>query len=135
MTVQDVTDADFERPSYNAPENQLLLNRLLMEWFFNHYEPDPAKRSNPDISPIRHDDLSSLPPAFVYLAECDPLHDEGREYAERLRAAGNEVELEVADGQMHAFFQMANILPGYAAGLDLVAKKIAEFVATKGDRS
>ncbi len=131
VLVYPATDCDFERPSYNAPENQLLLDKQLMEWFFNHYEPDVEKRKTPDISPIRHENLADLPPAFVYLAEHDPLFDEGKEYAEKLREAGNEVEMETAAGQMHAFFQMANILPGYAAGMDLVAQKIDQFLTTK----
>ena len=131
VLVYPVTDCDFERPSYNAPENQLLLDRLLMEWFWGHYAPDPKDREHPDASPIRHESLADLPPAFVYLAECDPLHDEGKEYAEKLREAGVEVECEVAEGQMHAFFQMANILPGYATGIDLVSNKIDEFLSKK----
>lgn len=132
VLVYPVTDCDTERPSYNAEQNQLLLDKPTMEWFFNHYEPDPEKRKHPDLSPIRHENLADLPPAFVYIAECDPLHDEGREYAEKLKAAGNNVELEVADGQMHAFFQMANVLPGYQVGLDLVAEKIDQFISKAG---
>ena len=131
VLVYPVTDCDMERPSYNAEENQLIVDRPLMEWFFGHYEPDAEKRKNPDISPIRRDSLESLPPAFIYLAEHDPLHDEGKEYAEKLTASGNEVECEMAEGQLHGFFQMANILPGYAAGLEKVASKIDEFL-TKG---
>lgn len=131
VLVYPVTDCDMERPSYNAEENQLIVDRPLMEWFFGHYEPDAEKRKNPDISPIRRESLESLPPAFIYLAEHDPLHDEGKEYAEKLTAAGNEVKCEMAEGQLHGFFQMANILPGYTAGLEKVASKIDEFL-TKG---
>ncbi|WP_134322706.1 alpha/beta hydrolase [Cumulibacter soli] len=132
VLVYPVTDCDMERGSYNAEQNQLILAKPTMEWFFDHYEPDVEKRKHPDLSPIRHENLADLPPAFVLLAECDPLHDEGREYAEKLQAAGNEVALEVADGQMHAFFQMANVLPGYEAGMNRVVEKIDEFVSKAG---
>ncbi|GAA4283772.1 hypothetical protein GCM10022261_13030 [Brevibacterium daeguense] len=135
VLVYPVTDCDFSRPSYNAPENQLLLSRPTMEWFWNHYAPAAEDRTHPDASPLRHDDLSGLPPAFVYLAEHDPLHDEGREYAERLAQAGTEVELLVAEGQMHAFFQMINVLPGCRTGLDLIADRINALTSADSSES
>ncbi|MGM0571360.1 alpha/beta hydrolase [Marinobacter sp.] len=123
VLVYPVTDCDFDRPSYVAPENQLLLNRETMIWFWDHYLP-AGDRTHPDASPLRAKDLSGLPPALVYLAECDPLHDEGAEYASSLKEAGVEVEVSVAEGQMHAFFQMANILPGFDVGVDYVSERI-----------
>ncbi|GAA2087049.1 alpha/beta hydrolase [Brevibacterium salitolerans] len=124
ILVYPVTDCDFSRPSYNAPENQLLLSRPTMEWFWHHYLPDPQARTQPDASPLRHPDLRGLPPAYVLLAEHDPLFDEGLDYARALEAAGVPVECETAEGQMHIFFQMANLLPGYAEGLEKVAARI-----------
>ncbi|MEO6957334.1 MAG: alpha/beta hydrolase [Antricoccus sp.] len=124
VLVYPVTDCDLERPSYVAAENQLLLGRETMIWFWDHYLPDVEARKHPDVSPIRADDLSGLPPALVYLAECDPLHDEGAAYAEALKAAGVPVEVSTAEGQMHAFFQMANILPGFDMGVTHVTERI-----------
>lgn len=69
--------------------------------------------------------------ALVYVAECDPLHDEGVAYAQALREAGVPVALEEAAGQMHAFFQMVGILPGFEDGLRLVAEHINKFVAER----
>lgn len=135
ILVYPVTDCDLDRPSYHDPENQLLLSRATMEWFWGHYAPDPQAREHPDASPLRHPDLTGLPPAFVYLAEHDPLHDEGREYADRLAAAGVDVTMEVAAGQMHTFFQMANLLPGYARGIDRVVQRIAERVTVHSPAS
>jgi acetyl esterase len=134
ILVYPVTDCDFSRPSYNAPENQLLLSRPTMEWFWHHYLPDPQARTQPDASPLRHPDLRGLPPAYVLLAEHDPLFDEGLDYARALEAAGVPVECETAEGQMHIFFQMANLLPGYAEGLEKVAARIRT-VADTGSTS
>ncbi|MGP3776067.1 alpha/beta hydrolase [Streptomyces sp. SDT5-1] len=131
VLVYPVTDCDFDRPSYVDPRNQLLLSRDTMMWFWDHYLPDKAARTHPDASPLRAESLAGLPPAFVYVAEYDPLHDEGVAYAEALREAGVPVELEEAAGQMHAFFQMAGILPGFEDGLRLVAEHINQFVAGK----
>jgi acetyl esterase len=119
-----VADADFERPSYNAPENQLLLDRRGMEWFWDNYLPDPASRMDPDASPVRDPDLAGVPPTVILTAEHDPLRDEGEELAERLADAGVEVELRRFDGQMHGFLTMVNILPGSAEGLGFIADRI-----------
>lgn len=123
VLVYPVTDCDFDRASYVAPENQLLLSRDTMIWFWNHYLPT-GDRTNPDASPLRAKDLSGLPPALIYLAEYDPLRDEGDEYGTALKNAGVEVEVSVAEGQMHAFFQMANILPGFNVGVEYVSERI-----------
>ncbi|MFI5664665.1 alpha/beta hydrolase [Streptomyces sp. NPDC051684] len=129
--VYPVTDCDLDRPSYLAPQNQLLLARDTMVWFWDHYLPDERARAHPDASPLRADSLAGLPPALVYVAECDPLHDEGVAYAQALRDAGVPVALEEAAGQMHAFFQMVGILPGFDDGLSLVAEHINTFVAER----
>ncbi|KAA9166489.1 alpha/beta hydrolase [Amycolatopsis acidicola] len=130
--VYPVTDCDTERRSYVAPENQLLLGRETMLWFWNHYLPDTQARAHPDASPLRAADHTGLPPALVYVAEYDPLHDEGVAYAKALEAAGVPVALERAEGQMHAYFQMVNILPGASEGVRLVAGHIGRFVAGYG---
>ncbi|MBB3051573.1 acetyl esterase [Prauserella isguenensis] len=131
VLVYPVTDCDVDVPSYVDPENQLLLNRETMRWFWDHYLPDEAARTNPDASPLRAADHGGLPPALVYVARYDPLHDEGVAYARALAAAGVPVALEEAPDQMHAFFQMADILPGYEEGIGLVSHHINEFVAQR----
>jgi acetyl esterase len=128
VLVYPVTDCDLDRPSYLDPENDLLIDREAMRWFWDHYLPDAEARTCPDASPLRAGSLAGLPPALVYTAEYDPLHDEGAAYAEALAAAGVEVTHEEATGQMHGFFQMANIFPGYDDGIALVARHITTFI-------
>ncbi|WP_431040530.1 alpha/beta hydrolase fold domain-containing protein [Streptomyces sp. P1-3] len=45
------------------------------------------------LSPLHADDLSGLPPALVVVLTHDPVADNGRRHAERLRAAGTPVRL------------------------------------------
>ena len=127
VLIYPVTDANFDRPSYLDPENQLLLTRDSMIWFFDHYIPDPARRTEPDASPLYTEDLSGLPPAVVLTAEHDPLRDEGEEYAQRLEDAGVEVNLQRHKGQMHAFFALL-MLPGSERGMQHVVRAIRALV-------
>ena len=127
VLIYPVTDANFDRPSYLDPENQLMLTRDSMIWFFDHYIPDTAQRTEPEASPLYAEDLSGLPPAVVLTAEHDPLRDEGEEYAQRLEDAGVEVELQRHLGQMHAFFALL-MLPGSERGMQQVVKAIRRLV-------
>jgi acetyl esterase len=123
ILIYPVTDADFDRPSYKAPENQTLLTKEAMIWFWDHYLPDAARRTEPDASPLHASDLSGLPPAVVITAEHDVLCDEGEAYAERLKEAGVTVDHQRYAGQMHAFFTLL-MLPGSEQGFQQVVKAI-----------
>ncbi len=123
LLIYPVTDADFVRASYTDPENQLLLSRDGMLWFWDHYCPDASRRTEPDASPLHAENLSGLPPAVVMTAEHDPLRDEGEAYAKRLEEAGVPVDFKRYPGQMHAFFTLL-MLPGSELGMQQVSKAV-----------
>ncbi len=131
ILIYPVTDADFDRPSYVAPENALLLTREAMRWFWDHYVPDVERRAEPDASPLRAEDLSGLPPAVVLTAEHDVLRDEGEAYAARLEAAGVPVDFQRHQGQMHGFFTLL-MLPGSERGFQQVVKAVRAVVVKQG---
>lgn len=62
---------------------------------------------SPDVDPLavpaRHDDLTGVAPAWLGVGTLDLFHDEDLAYAERLRAAGIDAEVEVVDGAFHGF--------------------------------
>ncbi|KJE90534.1 esterase/lipase [Capsaspora owczarzaki ATCC 30864] len=63
-----------------------------------------ADRNAPSDSPSSvQAKLHSLPPAFVLVAEYDPLRDEGLDYARQLALAGSAVTLVDAEGLSHSF--------------------------------
>lgn len=102
--VYPVTNYDFSTASYRDNAEGYLLERDSMEWFWGHYLRSEADGASTKASPLRHTNLAGLPPAIVLTAEFDPLRDEGEAYAERMRAAGVEVEARRYDGQIHGFF-------------------------------
>lgn len=124
VLVYPVTDASTDNESYRNRENQLMLTRETMIYFWEQYAPDPTTRGSSEASPARAGDLAGLPPAVVLLAEHDVLHQEGLEYAEALHAAGVDVDVDVVPGQMHGFFHFVGVLPGSATGLDQLAERI-----------
>jgi acetyl esterase len=112
VLVYPVTDCDLDTPSYrlHGSGTETFLTTEDMAWFFDQYVPDVAARTNPEISPLRADDHSGLPPAIVITAEYDPLRDEGLSYVEALRAAGVPVSHHHYDDVVHAFFTLVNLL-------------------------
>ena len=128
--IYPVTDADFDTASYTAAENQLMLSREGMVWFWDHYLPEAARRSEADASPLRAKDLSGLPPAIVLTAEYDVLRDEGEAYAERLAAAGVPVERVRVPGQMHGFFTLL-MVPGHEDAIEQIAAALDAHLPTQ----
>ena len=121
--IYPVTDADFDRPSYLDPENELLLTRDAMIWSWDHYLPESSRRTEPDASPLHTENLQELPPAVILTAEHDVLRDEGEAYAARLQEANVPTDLQRYVGQMHGFFTLL-MLPGSELGFQQVVKAV-----------
>ena len=124
VLIYPVTDCDLDNETYRDPENQALLTRESMIWFWDHYAPDPASRRHPDASPLLAESLAGLPPAIVLTAEHDPLRQDGEAYADRLAEAGVPVVHRRFTGQMHGFFTMLNILPASAEAIAYIAIRL-----------
>jgi acetyl esterase len=123
VLVYPVTDYNPDTASYLDPENQLLLDRAGMLWFWSHYIADPALRLDPEASPLRAP-LAGVAPAIVLTAEHDVLRDEGEAYAEALLAAGVPVSQRRFAGQMHGFFSMIGVVSGHEEGVRFVAEEL-----------
>ncbi|MEZ5382480.1 MAG: alpha/beta hydrolase [Microthrixaceae bacterium] len=57
--------------------------------------------------PARRTDLSGLAPAWIGVGTLDLFHDECLAYADRLREAGVDCQLEVVEGAIHGFDELA----------------------------
>ena len=97
-------------PSHQAYGKGFLLDVSTIDWFFNHYI-DEDQRDDWRFAPLNADDHSAVAPAWIGLAECDPLVDGGVRYADALRLAGVPVDLEIYPGMVHGFITMARALP------------------------
>jgi len=88
-----------------------LLDETLIAWFFGQYVRTPADREDWRFAPLNADDVEGVAPAWIGLAEADPLVDEGIAYADKLRAAGVAVDLEIYRGVIHEFVKMGRAIP------------------------
>ena len=105
-------------PSHHTFAKGFLLEEPHISYFFNHYLRSPADRDDWRFAPLDGVDttgqvreLDGVAPAWVGLAECDPLTDEGLLYADRLRMAGVPVDLEIYAGVVHGFINFGRAIP------------------------
>ncbi|SMG46566.1 alpha/beta hydrolase [Agreia pratensis] len=98
-----VVDCDLTRDSYRRNGEGLLLTTREMEWYWDMYQPDPARRTEPGASPLRAAHLAPTAPATVIVAGADPLRDEALEYARLLEQAGTPVTVHVQEGVPHLY--------------------------------
>ena len=100
-----------DTPSHRKFANGPLLTESLISYFFGQYLRTPADRDDWRFAPLTADDVDGVAPAWIGLAECDPLVDEGVAYADKLRAAGVVVDLEIYRGVIHEFVKMGRAIP------------------------
>jgi len=107
-----VYDDDFDSPSYRLYADGPGLTRAKMQRYWNWYQPAPARRSDPLISPMRASDraLRALPPLYLNAAEVDPLRCDSERFHARLSALGRTDRLRIFEGVVHGFMQMSSVL-------------------------
>lgn len=105
-------------PSHHTFAKGFLLEEAHISYFFGHYLRTPADRDDWRFAPLDgrgedgfERDLDGVVPAWIGLAECDPLTDEGVRYADKLRMAGVAVDLEIYAGVVHGFIQFGRAIP------------------------
>jgi acetyl esterase len=69
-----------------------IVSHARMQEWYDAYLPERIARTEPKVSPLVATDLAGLAPALIVTADHDPLHNEGDEYATRLKAANVPVD-------------------------------------------
>lgn len=100
-----------DQASHTRFGHGFVLESAHIDYFFNLYLRSAADRDDWRFAPLLADDVEGVAPAWFGLAECDPLVDEGLQYADRLRAVGVNVDLELYRGVVHEFIKMGRAIP------------------------
>lgn len=79
---------NFDTLSYFEFAEGYFISREDMKFFWNNYLAQTQAKRNPLISPLLADTLENLPPAFIVIANFDPLRDDGLAYGLRLYREG-----------------------------------------------
>ncbi|MBA4181144.1 MAG: lipase [Anaerolinea sp.] len=119
-------DPDTESSKVNADAQ--ILSRETMVWFINHYLSGGAKTSDPYIAPI-NGDLHGLPPARLIVGTLDPLMDDSKAYAAKLKAAGVPAALSIYEDMPHVFLQLSAMLDGGQKGVAEACGALREALA------
>jgi acetyl esterase len=104
--------------SHRTFAHGFVLEEPHINYFFGQYLRTEADRQDWRFAPLdglRADgdvaELGGVASAWLGLAECDPLVDEGVLYADRLRMAGVAVDLDIYRGVVHEFIKMGRAIP------------------------
>jgi acetyl esterase len=111
LLIYPATDMHMNTDSHKRYGEGHLLTRSAMDWFQAQYLNGEADRDDWRASPLRAKSLAHLPPAYVVVAGCDPLRDEGEAYAMALKKAGVPVAFREFPGQIHGFVVMGKAIP------------------------
>ena len=112
------TAAHANTDSHHRFAKGFVLEDTHIAYFFKQYLPTAADYEDWRFAPLDGQtshgelvDLSGVAPAWLGLAELDPLVEEGIAYADRLRLAGVQVDLEIYRGVVHEFIKMGRAIP------------------------
>jgi acetyl esterase len=117
-------DQRMGHPSIDRNGEGYLLTKKTMEYFRAHYLPNKADWEDWRASPLLAKSLKGLPPAYVMTCGYDPLLDEGRAYAERMKKEGVQVEYREYADMVHGFITMGRVLETTNAALNDCARAL-----------
>lgn len=109
VMLYPVTDSDGDSLSRSTFSEGPLLTQDDIDFYGDSYVgvERPADMRYFDL--LHVDDLEGLPPALILTAQYDPLRDEGKRYAQHLRAAGVPVRYSEYLYTIHGFMSMPTL--------------------------
>jgi len=93
-----------------------------------YYCPDESKWRDPLVSPV-FANVSGLPPMLIQVGDDEILLDDSRRLAEKLEAAGIDVEIEIWPGMWHVFQMFIGKMPESRKAVEKIGRYIDQAVS------
>ena len=104
LLIYPVLDSSVSTESMKKFVDTPVWNSIFNRKMWQLYLPEKADGQNAQyVSPASASDLSNMPPTYIQTAEFDCLRDEGVDFADALKSAGNSVALDETKGTVHGF--------------------------------
>jgi acetyl esterase len=129
VLLYPAVDASRSLPSHVSMGERYFLSQENIDWYLGHYLPKGTDLRHPDLSPLFAEDLAGAPPALVITAGFDPLRDEAKAYADRLRDAGVEVEYREHESLIHGFLLMTDAIPAAARATEALCRDVRSWAS------
>jgi len=124
VLIYPVTQARAQTDSMRDLATGYFLEKAGMDWFFDQYLDVSTDPNDPRVSPLAAKDVTGVAPALVIVAGFDPLKDEGKQYAAKLKAAGVPVDLVEYESMIHGFITMGGVVSQTAEATKLIGKTL-----------
>jgi acetyl esterase len=129
LLIYPVIEPDFTRGSQIEFAAGPGLTGADMEWFWRQFLGGSLHCADYRASPALADSLAGLPPAYVLVAELDPLRDEGERYGAELNQAGVATEVVRALGMTHGFARLPPVCEAAGRYMDAAAAALKKGLA------
>ncbi|TWS18980.1 alpha/beta hydrolase [Tsukamurella asaccharolytica] len=126
LLVYPFLDFDGDYPSLHENASGYLLSKRGIDWFTERFLRPEDSRKDPRVSPLLAANVSGVAPATIVVAEYDPMRDHGRAYADKLRAAGVDVDLQENPGMIHGFWGYPGAVDQAVASFDAAGARVRE---------
>ncbi|MEH2541516.1 MULTISPECIES: alpha/beta hydrolase [unclassified Bradyrhizobium] len=123
------TGASYESRAEADPIHE----RAMILALAKNYLGEQGDPRDPLASPL-YADLSGLPPLFIQVGDRETVRDDSTTLADKAKAAGVDVGLEVWDGMIHVF-QMFSEIPQARQAIGLVARFLRQHLQLTAERT
>lgn len=109
LLIYPVATTGMDTESYKEYKDAKPLNAAGMKWFVQNYTNGTTDLQDKRLNLVEAN-FKGLNPATIITAEIDPLRDDGKILADKMKSQGVSVDYKKFDGVTHEFFGMAPVV-------------------------
>jgi len=123
---------DVDAGSYMTHHKAPMLTRDDVLFYAGIRHGGVAPKGDASVQPLQDTDFSGLPPTVTFGAECDPLCDDARFYAQAIQNAGGRAHWVVEPGLVHGYLRARRTVDRAAASFARITRAL-QTLAVGGD--